>query len=294
MPSSPTLVFMVIFSLGSLAAMLQNGFMVILLGRERLRCGTLPAGDMIVACLATSRLCLHGISILSNFANSFAFCYKANYLGILWDFVNTLTFWLTAWLSVFYCVKISTFSHPVFFWLKWRISRAVPRLLLSSLFFGGLSVISSAVGNAVAIQTIASQSSHGNCTPSHSIMTFRQRYFFWHSVIMWFTPFLLFLVSIVLLMFSLYQHMEQRRDCMLGLRDPSTQAHTVALKSLSFFFIFHILHVLTLVISVMQLITIWNPWYWAKEIAVYAGLFLHSIVLMLSSPKLRNVLKMRF
>uniref|UniRef100_A0A8C2UPL2 Taste receptor type 2 n=1 Tax=Chinchilla lanigera TaxID=34839 RepID=A0A8C2UPL2_CHILA len=273
MPSSHTLVFMVIFSLGSLAAVLQNGLMVTLLGREWLRCGTLPAGDMIVACLVTSRLCLHGISILNNFVNFFDFCYKAKTLGILWDFINTLTLWLTAWLSVFYCAKISTFSHPVFLWLKWRITRSVPRLLLSSLFFSGLSGISSVVGNAVGIETW---------------------YFFWHSVVMWFTPLLLFLVPIVLLIFSLHRHVQQMRDCMSGPRDPSTQAHTMALKSLSFFFVFHVLHVLTLLISMMQLITVWNPWHWAFEMVLYAGLFLHSIVLMRSSPKLRKVLRMRF
>ncbi|XP_003475356.3 taste receptor type 2 member 143-like [Cavia porcellus] len=294
MPSFPILFFMVIFSLVSLAAVLQNGFMVTFLGREWLRCGTLPAGDMMVACLVTSRLCLHGISILNNLVNFFGFCYRTRYLDIFWDFVNTLTFWLTAWLSVFYCLKISTFAHPVFFWLKWRISRSVPRLLLSALFFGVLSATSTAVGNAVTIQTITSESVHGNCTLSHSIITFHRWYFFWHSLMMWLTPLLLFLGSIILLMFSLYRHMEQMRGCMLGPCDSSTQAHTVALRSLSFFFIFYVLHVLTQFISRVQLITIWNPWYWVKETVLYAGIFLHSMVLLLSSPKLRKVLKTWF
>ncbi|KFO33403.1 Taste receptor type 2 member 143 [Fukomys damarensis] len=65
---------------------------------------------------------------------------------------------------------------------------------------------------------------------------------------MCFTPILLFPVSNILLMFSLYQHVEQMRGCMPGPHDPSTEAYTMALKSLTFLFIFYILHVLSLII----------------------------------------------
>ncbi|VFV46008.1 taste receptor type 2 member [Lynx pardinus] len=57
---SPALIFTVIFFLESLAAVLQNGFVVTVLGREWVRCRMLPASDVIVASLATSRFCLHG------------------------------------------------------------------------------------------------------------------------------------------------------------------------------------------------------------------------------------------
>lgn len=71
MPSSPALIFMVIFFLESLAAMLQNGFMVTVLGMEWVRRRMLPAGDMIVASLAASRFCLHGVAILNNLLTFF-------------------------------------------------------------------------------------------------------------------------------------------------------------------------------------------------------------------------------
>lgn len=57
---SPALIFTVIFFLESLAAMLQNGFVVTVLGREWVRCRMLPVSDVIVASLAASRFCLHG------------------------------------------------------------------------------------------------------------------------------------------------------------------------------------------------------------------------------------------
>ncbi|NP_001001452.1 taste receptor type 2 member 143 [Mus musculus] len=293
MPSTPTLIFIIIFYLVSLASMLQNGFMMIVLGREWMRNRTLPAADMIVASLASSRFCLHGIAILANLLASFDFCYQANLIGILWDFTNTLIFWLTAWLAIFYCVKISSFSHPVLFWLKWRISQLVPRLLVVSLIIGGLSAVISATGNFMANQMTISQGFHGNCTFGHMSLDFYRYYYLYHSVLMWFTPFFLFLVSVIVLMFSLYQHVEKMRGHRPGPWDLHTQAHTMALKSLTFFFIFYIFFFLALVISSTKRKSM-QSYYWAREAIIYTGIFLNSIILLFSNPKLRKALKMRF
>ncbi|XP_069492365.1 taste receptor type 2 member 9-like [Ambystoma mexicanum] len=43
-----------------------------------------------------------------------------------------ISFWLNAWLYVFYCVKIATFNHPIFRWLKIRIPKLMPYLLAGS------------------------------------------------------------------------------------------------------------------------------------------------------------------
>nr|ALG92631.1 taste receptor type 2 member 20 [Nannospalax galili]ALG92637.1 taste receptor type 2 member 20 [Nannospalax galili]ALG92639.1 taste receptor type 2 member 20 [Nannospalax galili]ALG92643.1 taste receptor type 2 member 20 [Nannospalax galili]ALG92649.1 taste receptor type 2 member 20 [Nannospalax galili] len=290
MPLPPILIFMVIFCLESLVAMLKNGFIVTVLGREWKKSRALPSGDMIVACLAASRFCLHGLATLNDFLISFLFCYRNNHFGILWDFINTVTFWLTTWLAIFYCVKISSFSHPIFLWLKWRISRSVPRLLLVSIVIGGLSVISTATGQTIASQMMVS---YENCTVAR-MMTFYQYFYRCHVMLMWVTPFLLFLMSIILLMFSLYRHVGQMRDHRPGPHDPSTQAHTMALKSLAFFFIFYTSYFLFLVVSATQIIVIQNFWYWAWEVITYAGISIHSTILMLSSPKLRKAFKMKF
>ena len=62
---SPTPIFKVSFVLESLAAMLQDGFIVTVLSRELVRCQVLPAGDTIVACLAASRFFLYGVQFSS-------------------------------------------------------------------------------------------------------------------------------------------------------------------------------------------------------------------------------------
>lgn len=292
MLSTPTIIFMIIFCLMSLASMLQNGFIIIVLGREWMRNRALPAADMIVASLASSRFCLHGISTLANLLGSFGFCYQANILGVFWDFTNTLILWLTAWLAVFYCVKISSFSHPILFWLKWRISRLVPRLLLGSLIMGGLSGIISATGNIVALQMTISQGSLENCTVGHATLDFFQYTYLSHAALMWCTPFFLFVVSFLLLMFSLYRHVGKMRDHWPEPGDLRTQAHTMALKSLTFFFIFYILFFLSLLSFTTKTQTLQNQWFWPREVIIYVGISLNSIILMLSNPKLRKSLKM--
>ncbi|XP_021050807.1 taste receptor type 2 member 134 [Mus pahari] len=290
MPLSRTFIFIAIFCMQSLAALLQNGFMATVLGREWVQSQGLPAGDMIMACLAASRFCLHGIAILNNFL-AFAMLWTVkSYLTILWDFINTANFWFTTWLAIFYCVKISSFSHPIFFWIKWRISRSVPRLLLGSLIIGGLSAISSATGNTIALQMAACE----NYTVSYKAIAFYVYYFRCHVMLMWVIPFFLFLLSIILLMFSLYRHLEQMRYHRPRTHDYSTQAHTMALKTLTFFLIFYTSHVLLLAVSVAHVVNIHDSWHWAWEVITYMGISLHSTILILSNSKMRKALKIKF
>ena len=82
------LIFKAIFFLESLVAVLQNGFIVTVLSGEWVRNRMLPAGDTIVACLAASWFCLHGMALLNNIMASFGFCSKINYFSIPWDFIN--------------------------------------------------------------------------------------------------------------------------------------------------------------------------------------------------------------
>ncbi|CAH7469520.1 taste receptor type 2 member 143 [Phodopus roborovskii] len=294
MLSTPTVIFMTAFFLVSLASMSQNGLLIVVLGREWMGNRALSAVDMIVASLASSRFCLHGIAILTNLLAFFGFCHQANIVGILWDFTNTFILWLTAWLAIFYCVKVSSFSHPALFWLKWRISWLVPRLLLSSVIMGGLSAIVSTTGNIFAIRMTVSQGSLGNCTFGHMTLDFLRYYHLSHVLLMWLSPFLLFLVSIISLMFSLYRHMGKMRGPRPGSHDFRIKAHAMALKTLAAFFIFYVLFFLSLIIFATKGKTMQSHWYWAREVIIYTGISLNSVILVFSNPRLRKTLKVRF
>ncbi|XP_059964796.1 taste receptor type 2 member 134-like [Mesoplodon densirostris] len=238
---------------------------------------------MIVACLAVSWFCLQGLALQNNLLTSFGFGSKF-YFKISWSFINTLTLWLTSWLAVFYCVKIASFSHPIFFWLKWRTSRSVLQLLLGSLILSGLTS-SSATEKSILVQVVATQSSHGNDTLAGRIQAVSLRFFLPHAIIMWSVPFLPFLVSTLSLVFLLRQYLGQMRDHRPGLSDPSTRAHTAARKSLAFFLI---------IFPVPDNCRCEHPNPpEAPALGLGSGKPLHSSILVHSSPKPRKALKKR-
>ncbi|KAM6201827.1 taste receptor type 2 member 143-like [Rhynchocyon petersi] len=292
MPSLPMLFLMVAFFLESLVAMLQNGFMVAVLGLWWARGRVMLMGDMIVACLATCRLGLHVITVLNNLLVIFNFHRKVGYyFGILWDFSNMLTFWLTACLSTFYCVKIASFSHPTFLWLRWRLSRSVSRLLLAALAMSVLATIPSVIGNAFVIQLEISQLSHTNGSWPDRARVFHRNFFLLYEVLTLTMPFLLFLGSTALLLVSLLRHLGQMRAGQAASPDPSTQAHIMAIKSLFFFLVFYSFYFLSLMVALMKSLYLQLYMYWAWQVVTYAGISLHSTILLFSSPRFRKALK---
>ncbi|XP_003422860.1 taste receptor type 2 member 62-like [Loxodonta africana] len=293
MPSPPTLFFMTIFFLESLAAMLLNGFMVAVLGWEWARGRELPAGDMIVACLAASRVSLRGMAFTNNLLIIFKCRHKVHYFRILWDFSNTLTFWLNALLSAFYCVKIASFSHPTFLSLRWRLSRSVPRLLLGSLAISILTTIPSATGNIIVTHMEASQPPNTNDSWAEWARSSYQNFFLLHEMLALLVPFLLFLGSTALLMFSLSQHMRHMLSGWPGSCDPSFREHTMALKSLGFFLVFCLSYFLSVLVAVMNIMPVQLHLYWAWQVVTYAGISLLSTILLFRSPRLRRALKNR-
>ncbi|KAB0396004.1 hypothetical protein E2I00_013412 [Balaenoptera physalus] len=184
---------------------------------------------MTVARPAASRFRPQGMALQNNLLTSFGFGSRF-YFRIPCSFINTLTFWLTTWLAVFYCVKIASFSHPIFFQLKRGIPRSASQLLLGSRILSGLTVVSSATEKSILAQMVATQGSHGNDTLAGRTQTVSLRFFLPHAIIMWSVPFLLFLVPTLSLVFSLRRHLGQMRDRRPGPSDPSTRAHTMALK----------------------------------------------------------------
>ncbi|XP_049750530.1 taste receptor type 2 member 62-like [Elephas maximus indicus] len=195
MPSRTTLFFMADFSLESLAAMLQNGIMAAVLGSEWAWDWVLPTGDMIMACLALSQFSLNGVTFTNDLLVILNFSHKVHYFDTLWDFSNMLTFWLNALLSAFYCVKIASFSHPTFLWLRWRLSNSVPRLLLGSVTLSILTTISSTTGNIIVTHIEASQPPHTNGSWAEWARIFYRNFFLLHEMLVLSPPFLLFVVS---------------------------------------------------------------------------------------------------
>ncbi|XP_044534308.1 taste receptor type 2 member 134-like [Gracilinanus agilis] len=291
MPNLITLFFMIFFLLESMISIAENSFIFMILGREWVRCRTLPPGDIILVSLGISRFFLQLMAIFSNFFTYFFQSHISLYFGTFWTFSNITTFWFTTCLGVFYCVKISAFTHPVFLWLKWRILRMIHWLLFCSLLISILLTIPQIIMTFLTFQVKVPGNSSEKTTLEDKMCAFRIHYFLPLQLFILLIPFFFFLVSIIFLISTLCRHLGKMQHHSSSLQDLSMQVHITALKSLFFFLTLYISYFLPLIFSTTMPISVSSSWFWVREIVIYAGISIHPAFLILNSPKLRGALK---
>ncbi|XP_070281116.1 taste receptor type 2 member 16-like [Myotis yumanensis] len=288
-PNQLTVFFMTIYLLESLTIIVQSSLIVAVLSREWVQVKRLSPVDMILISLGVCRFCLQWSSVLHNFCSYFNPDDDLWYIATIWEFTNTLTFWLTSLLAVVYCVKVSSFTYAIFLWLRWRILRLIPWLLLGSLMISCVTIIVSAIKHYIKSQLILQLP--GNITKTETLRTFLEKYYIGQHLATSFIPFLLFLTSTTLLIASLCQHLRQIRHHDTGHSNSGMKAHATALRFLAFFLIFFTSYFLTIIISTKYILRHKTSWFWACETIIYATVSIHLTSLMLSSPTLKKVLK---
>ncbi|KAF6086963.1 taste 2 receptor member 16 [Phyllostomus discolor] len=290
-PSPLTVFFMIIYLLESLTIILQSSLIVAVLSREWVQVKRLSPVDMILISLGICRFCQQWSSVLFNFCSYFNPGSTYRYMSVFWEYTNTLTFWLTTLLAVVYCVKISSFTHPIFLWLRWRILRLVPWMLLGSLLISCVTIIFSTVRHHSEVQLFSMMQSPGNNTVTERLMTFVKNMMISQQMVALAIPFFLFLASTVLLIVSLTQHLGQMQHHHTGHSNSSMKAHSTALRFLAFFLIVFTSYFLSIIFCTMHILWEMKSWFWAGETIIYAIVSIHSTSLMLNSPKLKKGLK---
>ncbi|XP_077667595.1 LOW QUALITY PROTEIN: taste receptor type 2 member 7-like [Eretmochelys imbricata] len=273
-----------------------NGYIVALNCIDWAKSRTLTSYDKIIS-LAFSRFCLQFLVTLDLFLikiypNLFARFQTYQLYLVIWMFINQVSLCFASCLSVFYCVKIATFNQSLFSWLKLKISKLVPLLLLGSVLYSLVTTV-----NFILFSYSYCVSSHNstdrlstNGTMSDNEIKLMKFTFLIQSIGSVF-PLIVFTASSVLLIISLWRHirkMNLNSDLNPNFRNPSTDAHVHALKSVvSFFIIYNIYYVASTLL-------IGNPSYCKDEwkymgctfvVAAYPSL--HSIILILGNPKLK-------
>ncbi|NXI93954.1 T2R40 protein, partial [Psophia crepitans] len=259
-----------------------------------IRSKILSSYDMIMIFLSLSRFFLQSWMMLDLFLSLFCKTsyYKENLFAIsktIFMFLNYSSFWFGAWLSVFYCTKVASFTQSFFIWLKQRISSLMPWMLItSSLFSFAISLpfawdIYNVHDNFTAHLTVTN-SSEGRVTMQASL--FLLIILCNAGIIL---PLLVFVVSSILLIRSLWVHTRQMQNNATGFRDPSLEAHIGAIKSVFSFLVLYVIYFISLVLilsnfflpfSIQEAICI------AVMAACPAG---HSMVLIWSNPKFREL-----
>ncbi|XP_036622667.1 taste receptor type 2 member 7-like [Trichosurus vulpecula] len=280
-----------------LLGILGNGFMVLVNGIDWIRNKKLAIGDIILVCLAISRI---GLLCSLIWTNVLLVLYldelltnKIEFLGIFWMLTYLSSVWFATCLSVFYFLKTANFSHPLFLWLKWRINNVVFMLQVGPLPF------SLPINLPLWMKSISYSINKGNSTEVLQKYQIRGSQYFTIYVTMDLLdliPFILSLVSFLFLILSLWRHTHQMKLNATGSKDPSTEAHVRAMKSIFSFLILFVLFYLG------KYISYWNYFIPNSRLAVILALPLlflypsgHSLVLILYNSKLRQAaLKMRW
>lgn len=291
-----TFLFMLLFCVLCLLGILANGFIVLVLSREWRQCGRLPPSDMILVSLGASRFCLQGVGLVHNFYYSL---HLADYFrgpahplfSLYWDFLNSTTFWFGTWLSVLFCMKIANLSHPTFLWLKWRFLRSVPWLLLGSLLVSSIVTMLFFWGNFAVYRGFFIGRFSGNRTNEEWSRWLEIHYFLPLKFVTLSVPCSVFLVSTALLINSLRRHTRTMRHNAHSLQDPSTEAHTRALKSLISFLVLYALSFVSLVIDAAGFFSSESDWYWPWQILIYLCTSVHPFILIHSNLRLRGVFR---
>uniref|UniRef100_A0A672UE15 Taste receptor type 2 n=1 Tax=Strigops habroptila TaxID=2489341 RepID=A0A672UE15_STRHB len=203
------------------------------------------------------------------------------------SFLSSSNLWVSACLCVFYCVKIANFRYTFFIYLKVKIDKIVPWLLLGSV------LLSLVICIAVYYITGEAHCSNSNSTTLEN---------FWKIDVKMSEEFLpVFLINgfgfatafmavifSVLLIFSLWR--QKRKMQTNSMKELNMDAYIKVIKSILSFFIIYSFNFICLILTLI---------YAAKEqttasflifIFQYAFPSLHSLTLIFSNPKLEKAL----
>ncbi|XP_006895187.1 PREDICTED: taste receptor type 2 member 1-like [Elephantulus edwardii] len=129
-------------------------------------------------------------------------------------FIEELGLWFATWLGVFYCAKIANISHPIFFWLKRRISKLVPWLILGSVLYASVILIGHSQHTSKIFKQILLSFLSNNGTNQNK-QDFAYPYTIF--IIGLSLPLFIFLTAVLLLVISLGRHTRQMRLSKLSL-----------------------------------------------------------------------------
>nr|DBA18939.1 TPA: hypothetical protein GDO54_014830 [Pyxicephalus adspersus] len=139
---------------------------------------------------------------------------KEIYLPI--DFINLFliccTYWLTSWLSAFYCLSIANYNHQLYVWLKRRLSAFLPHLLL--LTIGGSLIVSIPAFWVISLDSEERSFKNATLGAAQGSQTFQFNflYLIFYLFLGCCLPIGVTLLSIILTIGSLLQHIQNMRQ----------------------------------------------------------------------------------
>uniref|UniRef100_A0A8C0U248 Taste receptor type 2 n=1 Tax=Cyanistes caeruleus TaxID=156563 RepID=A0A8C0U248_CYACU len=210
-------------------------------------------------------------------------------------FFNHSNLWVSACLCGFYCIKIANFRNRFFIYLKVKIDRMVPWILLGS----GILALSTrilALSTSIIIYDLTESLQSNNltfsCLDNIWEASFRENKQFFPSFFLtgfgYAASFTAIIFSAVFLLFSLWTH--KRKMQKNSMKDLSMDAHIRAMKSILSFLVMYSINFVCLVLTIIYAMK--NENIMRLLISIYLCAFpgVHSLILIFSNPKLEKAL----
>ncbi|NWV39395.1 T2R40 protein, partial [Grantiella picta] len=281
-----------IITLETFAGMWINAFIVCVLCITWVKKKILNSNEKILLVLGCSRfwhLCFTWVySFLSVIYSSYSYVQPILQLILSFHtFFNYSNLWVSACLCIFYCVKIANFRNRCFIYLKVKIDRMMPWLLLGSV----LSAFIIAIIIYDLAENVQSNNLNFTCLGKFWEPNIRMdKYLFPMYFLMGFeyaAPFMAVIFSALFLLSSLWRHKcKMQTNSMNSL---SMDAHIKAMKSILSFLIMYSMNFVCLILTIIYA-------EYENTIMLVISIYLcafpgaHSLILVFSNPKLEKTL----
>ncbi|NXY58856.1 TA2R9 protein, partial [Callaeas wilsoni] len=282
-----------IITLEAFPGMWINAFIVCVLCIAWVKKKTLNSNEKILLLLGCSRfsyLCFSWVHhLLSTIYPNYRYVYlRFQLLASSQTSLNYSNLWFSACLCVFYCIKIANFRNSFFIYLKVKIDRIVPWLLLGS------GILALAIGIVVYDLTGTMKSNNLNFTCQGNFweanIKMDKNFFpsFFLTGFGYAASFMAVIFSAVFLLFSLWRHKHKMQTN--SMENLSVDAHIRAMKSILSFLVMYSINFVCLILTIIyvkkneSIMTLFISMY------LYAFPGVHSLILIFSNPKLEKAL----
>ncbi|NWI54715.1 TA2R9 protein, partial [Calyptomena viridis] len=282
---------MAIMTLEVFAGMWINAFVVCVLCISWIKKKTLNSNEKILLLLGCSRFWY----LFTSWVYSFLLIIYTNYLYVqatytlllsMQGFFECSDLWFSACLCVFYCIKVANFRNRFFFYLKVKIDRIVPWLLLGSVILAlNISILTYDITGKAHCNNSTGRANFSKVSIKMEDGFFPTYFIYGFGYI---TSFTAVIFSALLLLFSLWRHKCNMQTN--SMKDLSVDAHIRAMKSILSFLVMYSINFISLMLSLI---------FWMKEenlmlfliyIFLYAFPGVHSLILIFSNPRLQKTM----
>ncbi|NWS22810.1 TA2R9 protein, partial [Pachyramphus minor] len=273
------------------AGMWINAFMVSVICMAWVKKKTLNSNEKILLVLGCSRfwhLCFSCVySFLSViYPNYFYVAPTYTLIVSLQSFFECSNLWVSACLCVFYCIKIANFRNSFFIYLKVKVDRMVPWLLLGSVLLS--LAISILILDITGKAHCKNSTSQGNSSEVSIRMEERFFSFFLIYGFEFATSFTAVIFSALLLLFSLWRHKHNMQTN--SMKDLSMDAHIKAMKSILSFLVMYSINFACLILNMVYATKTISPAIFLIYVFLYTFTVVHSLILIFGNPKLEKTL----